>query len=105
MNKLQKLKKLQNNLWFILSPSNDSESDKLRIERCNQFIADYINSEPSFETNILSTMDNECSSCQFWEPSVREGICTQKIKTIEGKLDNQISKEHYGCNIWERKDN
>ncbi len=102
-NKLQELTRLQNALWLILTPNNNGQNDAIRIVNSQQLIADYINSEPSFEANILSTIDEECSSCQYWEAFPREGICTQKIKTLEGKLDNQISKEDYGCNIWEKR--
>ena len=102
-NKLEAIIKLQNNLWMICTPNNNGQLDSTRIENAQQLIADYINGEPSFEANIVSSIDEECSSCEYWESFEREGICTQKIKTVEGKLDNQISKENYGCNVWDKR--
>jgi len=102
-NKLKAITKLQNDLWKITTPNNNGQMDKERIENAQQLIADYINSEPSFEANIVSSIDEECSSCSFWNAHKREGTCSQKVKLDMGKFDNQITLECYGCNVWEKR--
>jgi len=105
-NKLKMLAELQNQLYQMLTSNNSSQNDELRIENAHQLISDYVNSIPSFIPYDEPFIDKkrQCASCNFWEPYIRSGICTQKIKDSASKsLFNQETLEHYGCNIWEGK--
>ena len=100
MVQIVKLQMLQDELSKLLSEDN-LEYDEVCVERAMQVLGDFVNSEPSFN---MPKKDNTCISCEFWDSLPREGICTQKVKTITGNLENLKTMEHYGCTTWEKKE-
>ena len=45
-----------------------------------------------------------CVNCSFWSEHKRQGTCSQKVKTSDGILVNQVTPERYVCSLHEDDD-